>query len=78
MKVRVTKEGFMFGAMQKVGAVITLEKDKHFSKNWMEKIEDDETDEAVEIETEMPEKEPESKEKPKRSAPKKKSGKAKN
>lgn len=39
MKVKVTKEGFMFGAMQKVGTVITLKNENHFSKNWMEKIE---------------------------------------
>lgn len=42
MKVRVTKEGFMFGVMQKVGAVITLKEDRHFSENWMEKIEEPE------------------------------------
>lgn len=38
MRVRVTKEGFMFGSLQKVGTELTLEKDEHFSKNWMEKI----------------------------------------
>jgi hypothetical protein len=36
----VIKEGFMFGSMQKVGTEIELEKDEHFSKNWMEKIEE--------------------------------------
>ena len=42
MKVRVIKEGFMFGSMQKVGAVIMLAKDRHFSSKWMEKFEEPE------------------------------------
>lgn len=65
MKVRVTKEGFMFGSTQKVGTVITLAKDSHFSKNWMEKIEEIKIEEE-EVKTKEPDNEPEKvKEKPK-------------
>lgn len=61
MRVRVTKEGFMFGSTQKVGTQITLKEDRHFSEKWMEKIEDVVADEH----DKEPEKKEEKSKKPK-------------